>query len=198
MLASKVSRMTLEWAAEIIGVTAEITTLNTRGTRHRVKLLPSTHGNLYRPRTASRPARSRRWPDERGDTKYQRQSPSNDERRVHAVCWHGFRDYFRAVFIIEPDASFRTALATWKGSADFEARFRDSGHHNIGSQAFPVTAAEACRCPEAGSVTELLPFSRRLAPVPVVDDYGASEADGAACRAMSAALAAIEKERKGA
>ena len=98
-------------------------------------------------------ASGRRWKDERGDSRYQRTSASimfHEDRRVHAVCWHGFRDYFRAVYMRVPGAVFRTAMDTWKGSEDFEARFRASGHKNIGSQAAPVCAAEACRCPSSG------------------------------------------------
>jgi hypothetical protein len=96
--------------------------------------------------------RCRRFKDERGDAKYQRESARSNGGRVNAVCWHGFRDFFRAVYRVTPDARFATAMDTWRGSADFEARFRDTGHKNIGSQACPVAAAEACRCPERGSV----------------------------------------------
>jgi len=101
---------------------------------------------------AARWANHRRWKDERGDAHYQRESAGygNAGRRVHAVCWHGFRDYFRAVFSKAPDAVFRTAYDTWRGSDDFEARYRESGHRNIGSPIAPVSAAEACRCLEAG------------------------------------------------
>lgn len=95
--------------------------------------------------------RRRRGPA--GDAPYQRLSAGYGralEARVAAVCWHGFRDYFRAVYQLEPAARFQTALDTWQNSEDFEARFRSSGHRNIGSQACPVLACEACRCPDAG------------------------------------------------
>jgi hypothetical protein len=103
-------------------------------------------------------------------------------RRVHAVCWHGFRDFFRAVYLREPNARFATAYDTWKGSEDFEARFLETGYRNIGSQMCPVSAAEACRCPESGTVGR--------SPVEAYDTYGSDEADGAACRAMANALRA--------
>lgn len=186
MLASKVKLSTLEAAAEQIGVNADITTLNTAQTRHRVKLYPIVPASAWQvdeSRTrlcpicgvktriksesasgllvgecsdAAPPARwagYRRWKDERGDSPYQRISAAvmfREGRRVHAVCWHGFRDFFRAVFKKEPEATFHTALATWKGSKHFEANYRESGHRNIGSQMAPVYAAEACRCGEEG------------------------------------------------
>jgi hypothetical protein len=52
------------------------------------------------------------------------------------------------VFEHEPDTVFRTALDTWNGSADFEARFRESGWRNIGSQFMPQNTADACDCGE--------------------------------------------------
>jgi len=88
---------------------------------------------------------------ERGNRKYQRISASTyNDRRVYAVCWHGFRDYFRAVYALAPDAVFNTAFDRWKGSQDFEERYRSSGHRNVGSQMAPRCAAEVCACPESG------------------------------------------------
>jgi hypothetical protein len=145
MLASGITREQLAKAAAEIGVAVVITTLNEKNTRHRVKVNPLVHESQ---RTAS----GNRRAGTKGDAKYQRISASmfGNGRRVHAVCWHGFRDYFRACFKLAPDAVFRTSMDTWRGAQDFEARFRASGHRNIGSQACPVMAAEACRCGEEG------------------------------------------------
>lgn len=198
MQASKVSRQTLEDAAAEIGVTVEIITVNAAGTRHRVKLYPLTTPDLYRPackwhrdQDCASECRCRRKRGEAGDSKYQRTSSMvmfREGRRVHAVCWHGFRDFFRAVYRREPDAVFRTAMATYRGSEGFEATFPETGHRNIGSQMAPVCAAEACRCPEAGMIGAR-PTERPIyAPH---DSYGADEADGAACRAMANALRAV-------
>src|SRR5262245_25247581 len=196
MIASKVTAATLTAAAEEIGVRAEIDTQSARGTRHRVKLFPIV---LI---TSRRPSGTR-YPDERGDSKYQRTSAScfHDGRRVNAVCWHGFRDFFRAVYRREPEAVFYTAMATWRGSVHFEANFRDSGHRNIGSQMYPRAAAECCRCPESGyvdtdssaaplvverivrslwEVNPALSAPYREVHTNPVDTYGADEADGAA------------------
>jgi hypothetical protein len=146
MLASKVTREALESAAAECGVRVEISTLSGSGLRHRVKVLPKVPAEAYTPS-------GRRKRGTRGDAPYQRTSAAvmfREGARVHAVCWHGFRDFFRAVYRREPGAIFRTALDTWRGAEDFEARFRASGHRNIGAPIAPVCAAEACRCGEEG------------------------------------------------
>ena len=185
MRASKVQRSTLQFAAQEIGVHAEI---NGIGRQFRVKLLPQTRPEMHRPmckrcRDFGRTScHCRRWADDRGDAKYQREGIFR-QQRIHAVCWHGFRDFFRAVYRIEPAATFRTAMATWKGSEHFGANFAETGYRNIGSQMCPMSAAEACRCPETGLVDRHIVTS--------FDTYGADEADGAACRAMANALRAV-------
>lgn len=132
MYASKVSAAALERAAYKVGVTVDITSLS--DTRHRVKVNPGTKVL------------------KNGDHKYQRISASyfSRSRKVHAVCWHGFRDFFREVFKHDPQTVFRTGLDTWKGSADFEARYRESGHRNVGPPISPIAMVDTCRCPEAG------------------------------------------------
>ena len=131
MIASHVTHETLEHAAQLTGVRADITSLSTK--RHRVKLYPDNDTTFH---------------VGNGNAKYQRESPSG--RKVHAVCWHGFRDYFRAVYREAPSAVFSTALDTWRGSSDFEARFPASGHKNIGSTFQPCRIVDACRCPDRG------------------------------------------------
>jgi len=148
MIAAKVTAEVLRQAAESIGVRADINTINQNGTRHRVKLYPDAWED---PENALTPGGNRRK-DERGNRKYQRISASayQNDRRVHAVCWHGFRDYFRAVYRLTPGAVFSTAVDRWQGSEDFEARYKASGHRNVGSQMAPRCAAEVCACPESG------------------------------------------------
>lgn len=141
MIASNVSRATLEDAASRLGVEVEVSTLNTKGTRHRVKVNPGGYLSNGPYVTAS----GRKGTPNR---RYQRISPNG--RRVAAVCWHGFRDYFRAVFEIEPKAVFRTALETWRGKEDFESRYRVTASRNIGSMMQPMMMADACVCPDAG------------------------------------------------
>ena len=146
MIASGITREALESAARAVGVRVEISTLSGSGLRHRVKVSPDVPAEAYAPS-------GRRRRGERGDSPYQRTSAAvmfHENRRVHAVCWHGFRDFFRACFASAPAATFRTALDTWRGAEDFEARYRASGHRNIGAPIAPVCAAEACRCGEEG------------------------------------------------
>jgi hypothetical protein len=145
MLASKITAETLRAAADQVGVKVDITTLSGSGLRHRVKVLPIVPPECYTP------AGHRRKGD-KGNAPYQRESVGyfTGGRRVHAVCWHGFRDFFRAAFAIEPNAIFRTALDTWNGSADFEARYRKSGYKTKGPPIAPASEVDACRCSEAG------------------------------------------------
>lgn len=141
MEASGITKEQLDSAAASVGVTLDARALNQKGTRWRVKVNPITEFHQG-PRGGRKTFR-----------KYQRTSASvmfHEGRKVHAVCWHGFRDFFRAAFALAPQAIFRTAMDTWRGSDDFEARYRTSGHRNIGSQAAPVCAAEACICGEEG------------------------------------------------
>jgi hypothetical protein len=145
MIASKVTREVLLQAAEQIRVRAEVEAKSQSGKRFRVKLFPLITPELLTPA-------GHRRTGERGDSKYQRESVGYGSagRRVSAVCWHGFRDYFRAVFEQTPEAVFRTSLDKWDGSEDFEKRFPESGHKNIGPRVAPVAMADACRCPERG------------------------------------------------
>lgn len=145
MIASKVSAATLISAAYDIGVRVDVDSKSE--TRHRVKLYPDVPARAY---TKSR----RRRRGAAGDAPYQRESVGYGTagRRVHAVCWHGFRDYFRAVYRREPNAVFRTSIATWRGSRDFEARFEATGLINIGPRIAPVAMIDACRCRDSGTL----------------------------------------------
>lgn len=153
MIATNVTREILESAAQKVGVSLDVTTLNQKGTRHRVKVNSAPTPANYRTATA-RDGRTYqvRFADERGDAPWQRESVGYGSagRRVNAVCWHGFRELFRAVFAETPDAIFRTAVDTWRGSKDFEARFAESGNRNIGPRIAPVRMVDACRCSDRG------------------------------------------------
>ncbi len=147
MIVSNISADTLRAAAAAVGVEIETNPLSGTGRRHSVKLNPQTPPELYTPGGYRRKG-------DAGDARYQRESVGYGTagRRVHAVCWHGFRDFFRACFAAEPEAKFYTALDKWLGSEDFEARYRDSGHRNAGPPIAPVCVADTCRCPERGRV----------------------------------------------
>jgi len=74
-------------------------------------------------------------------------------RRAHvnAVCWHGHRDLFRALFAILPDLKIRTMMATYTG-ATFEDKFKDTYYRNAGSQMNPTYYGSLCICPEGDPV----------------------------------------------
>lgn len=82
------------------------------------------------------------------NAKYQRTSSSgwHEGRRVNAVCWHGHRDFMRAVFAIDPNTRFKTALADWRGQQDFEDRFAQTAYNNVGSMMYPMFAKDCCTC----------------------------------------------------
>lgn len=126
MNAYGITEAQLTIAAHRAGVAIDKTEKNRDGTSWRVKVNPIPL--------------SRKWQRISGAT----------VRKVHAVCWHGFRDFFRACYALAPAARFKTAMDDWKNAEDFEARFASSGHRNIGSQTCPVMAAEACECPDSG------------------------------------------------
>ena len=80
--------------------------------------------------------------------KYQRTSSSgfNPDRRVAAVCWHGHRDYMRAIFERDPNARIKTAWADYKGAENFERDFPETGYRNVGSMMYPAFAKDICTC----------------------------------------------------
>ena len=70
----------------------------------------------------------------------------NDGRRIWAVCWHGHRDFFRALFEKAPDAKVRTTVANYDGREDFEQTYWMTGNRNIGSIIEPLPLRYACDC----------------------------------------------------
>lgn len=73
-------------------------------------------------------------------------SPLHRERKVNAVCWHGHRDFMRAIFRVNPEARIKSAFADYRGSEDFEQSFPETGYRNIGSVMYPCEAQDACVC----------------------------------------------------
>lgn len=79
--------------------------------------------------------------------KYQRTSASyfNRGRKVHAVCWHGHREFFYALFQHVPDAIVITAMARYEGLVGFEDTY-PSTDRNIGPPVSPIHYSECCTC----------------------------------------------------
>lgn len=77
-------------------------------------------------------------------------------RRNAAVCWHGHRDFFRALFARAPEARVASAQtkATVPGgyytAGNFEQVYQNTGDHNIGSMFAPMRYADACACDDDG------------------------------------------------
>jgi len=72
----------------------------------------------------------------------------NGERRriPGAVCWHGHREFMRALFERAPGATLETGLITYRGREDFERRHASTGLRNVGSQVWPVFYGNCCDC----------------------------------------------------
>ncbi len=85
--------------------------------------------------------------------RYQRRSAScfNGGRKVHAVCWHGHRVFFRYLFARSPMARVQTSFTRrfvpggWYTAANFEDTHTRTDV-NIGAPIAPVYYSEACDC----------------------------------------------------
>lgn len=80
--------------------------------------------------------------------KYTRTSTNRSlaARSVAAVCWHGHRDFMRALYRRAPSAIIRTAMAKYLNAAHFEAAHESTkgGYANP----YAVPFADACHCAE--------------------------------------------------
>jgi len=132
MIARNVKLETLEGAARKVGVKLDV---EPKGRGFRVKVYPSDSSAEREHYRAKRYA-------------CRTQAGEPRMKRVYAVCWHGFRDFFRAVYAKEPKAIFRTAMATYNGRDDFRRNFEATGDRNIGSMMIPLSARDGCACEE--------------------------------------------------
>lgn len=128
MIAKNVSEFDLRTAAEECGLTVDPEYKGRGAYRFRLHL------------SAAIPPKGQAKP-------YQRMT--GEGRKVAAVCWHGHRDFFTALFRRCPGAIIKTAMATYSGAEHFAATFEATGDINIGSQYRPLLAREACFCGEA-------------------------------------------------
>jgi len=83
-----------------------------------------------------------------GYRKYNRTSASmfHEGRKVAAVCWHGHRDFMRALYAEDPEARIKSAVADYRGRQDFEESFGSTGFRNVGSMMYPQFAKDVCSC----------------------------------------------------
>ena len=73
--------------------------------------------------------------------------------KVSAICWHGFRDFMKAMYKLDHNLRFVTAKATYKNKDDFYIKFPDTAYKNIGSQMNPINFGDACLCDVPNSVS---------------------------------------------
>lgn len=60
------------------------------------------------------------------------------------LCWHGFRDVFRAVMAVNPEARIQTGKTVYKGAQGFEDTYESTGDVNVGSMFQPAYMPEMC------------------------------------------------------
>lgn len=78
------------------------------------------------------------------DSKRHGSRRSSSGRHGKYLCWHGFRDVFRAVMEVNPDAVIRSAKAVYRGSEGFEETYPSTGFQNVGSMFAPAYMPELC------------------------------------------------------
>lgn len=67
-------------------------------------------------------------------------------RRGPWACWHVFRDVLTSVFEEFPDATVHTALATYKGRADFHRSFPATYYHEARAAGNSYDFGSLCAC----------------------------------------------------
>lgn len=67
-------------------------------------------------------------------------------RRGPWACWHVFRDVLTCVFEDFPDATVHTALAVYKGRADFHRSFPATYHHEARAAGNSYDFGSLCAC----------------------------------------------------
>jgi hypothetical protein len=101
----------------------------------------SNIGNLYAALTWMK-GRRVRFTIETRDAYKRGSRTSASGRHMRKASWEAHRDVMRALFQHDSHATIKTALATYRGAADFEAKFPSTGRKNIGSMMQPKTMPE--------------------------------------------------------
>lgn len=119
--------------------------LRFEGTESGVKF-PRVSGRLLPPQGSPNPY-------QRVSASYFGETANGGRRKVYAVCWHGFRDFYRALFELQPSATAESALTKRAGisryTADnFEAVYEETAFVNVGAPIAPLSASAVCSCRE--------------------------------------------------
>ena len=69
-------------------------------------------------------------------------------RKVNAICWLGFRDFFIELYKYNENLRVITAQATYNDKQDFEYKYPNTAYNNIGSMIQPLNYEDACLCNE--------------------------------------------------
>ena len=81
---------------------------------------------------------------------YQRTGYYNNKdgskRKVNAICWHGFRDFFIELYKYNDSLRIVTANTTYTSVFDFYKNYNQTGYKNIGSALEPLEYNKACLC----------------------------------------------------
>lgn len=98
----------------------------------------SPTGNIYAVITWARGNRVRFTLETRDAWKHGSRTSASG-RHMRKASWEAHRDVLKALFELDPEATIRTALATYRGKADFEHQFPATAHKNVGSIMEPRT-----------------------------------------------------------
>ena len=98
------------------------------------------------------------------------------EKRINSVCWHGHRDFFRALFQRRPEARIQTTLLArenrfnlhhgeltterWYTAENFERVYPGTGDLNIGSMIDPQMMRDSCACLDVSEAQHVLARAR--------------------------------------
>ena len=69
-------------------------------------------------------------------------------RKVNAICWHGFRDFFKELYEHYNTLRVVTSSTTYTSIFDFYKNYNQTGYKNIGSMIQPLQYNKACLCDE--------------------------------------------------
>lgn len=72
-------------------------------------------------------------------------NPEKAPGRMPFVCWHGYRDLFRYLYVLYPDLTIRAGQTVYRSLEHFEQTYLETDR-NIGSQYEPVQYSDACDC----------------------------------------------------
>jgi hypothetical protein len=85
-------------------------------------------------------------------------------QRIRAACFHAVGAYILGVLERVPEATIRTALATYQGIADFGQKCGGVGETNLGRGLMPYRLRDACVCSELVNDPQgLIPYNTSLA-----------------------------------